>query len=154
MRMLYWPLRSPTSAAKRLPGNAARSLSDVATSTRSSFSRADRSNPENALTSLPARSLWFSCPDSCDGGLHLLRQVVSVTPGSARTENECAPTRLTPYLRIDAKIDCADVWSNIRLGENLRPQNRSAASNSGGRAFSGRWRIGARLDLGQREEQP
>jgi hypothetical protein len=30
MRILYWPLRSPISASKRFPGNAARSLSDVA----------------------------------------------------------------------------------------------------------------------------
>src|SRR5438445_13326654 len=128
MRMLYWPLRSPASAAKRLPGNAARSLSDVATSTRSSFSRADRSNPENALTRLPARSLWFSCPDSCDGGLHLLRQLVNATPGAARAEKAWAPTRLTPYLRIDAKGDGADVWSTISQGEHLIPQNRSSAS--------------------------
>src|ERR1700747_1940566 len=54
MRMLYWPLRSPTSASKRLPGNAARSLSDVAASIRSGFRRADRSKPENALTRFPA----------------------------------------------------------------------------------------------------
>src|SRR5580658_590049 len=54
MPMLYWPLRSPTSASKRFPGNAERSLSDVAASRRSSFKRADRSNPENALTRFPA----------------------------------------------------------------------------------------------------
>jgi hypothetical protein len=35
---------------KTVPGNAARSLSDVAASIRSSFRRADCSNPENALT--------------------------------------------------------------------------------------------------------
>src|SRR5207249_7674491 len=51
---LYWPLRSPTSASKRFPGNAERSLSDVAASIRSSFRRAGRSNPENALTRFPA----------------------------------------------------------------------------------------------------
>jgi hypothetical protein len=54
MRMLYWPLRSPTSASKRFPGNAARSRSGVAASIRSSFRHADRSNPENALTRFPA----------------------------------------------------------------------------------------------------
>ena len=58
MRMLYWPLRSPTNASNRFPGNAARSLSDAAASIRSSFKRADRSNPENALTRFPtAKSL-------------------------------------------------------------------------------------------------
>jgi hypothetical protein len=41
-----------------VPGNAARSLSDVVTSIRSSLRRTDRSNPENALTRFPgARSL-------------------------------------------------------------------------------------------------
>lgn len=32
MRMLYWPLPSPTRTSNRLPGNAARSLNDVAAS--------------------------------------------------------------------------------------------------------------------------
>lgn len=54
MRMLYWPLRSQVRTSKRLPGNAARSFSAVAASTRSSFKRAERSIPEKALTRLPA----------------------------------------------------------------------------------------------------
>ena len=41
--------RSPSSASKRFPSNAARSLSNVAASIRSSFRRADRSNPENPI---------------------------------------------------------------------------------------------------------
>src|SRR5437879_4025664 len=53
MRMLYWPLRSPTSASKRFPGRTAKSRSDVAASKRSSFSLADRSKPENGLTRNP-----------------------------------------------------------------------------------------------------
>jgi len=40
-------------ASNRLPGNAARSLSDVAASIRSSFRLAGRSNPENVLTRFP-----------------------------------------------------------------------------------------------------
>jgi hypothetical protein len=44
----------PTSASKRLPGNAARSRSDAAASIRSNFSRANISNPENALTPFPS----------------------------------------------------------------------------------------------------
>lgn len=39
MRILYWPLRSPLSASKRLPGNAARFFSEVAASKRSSLRR-------------------------------------------------------------------------------------------------------------------
>jgi|ERR1700730_6573796 len=66
MRMLYWPLRSPTSASKRFPGNAARSRSDVAASTRSSFRRADRSNPENALTRFPAAKSLVLVPIADD----------------------------------------------------------------------------------------
>jgi len=54
MRILYCPLRSPTRASKWLTGNAARSRSDPAASIRSNFSRAHRSNPENALTRFPA----------------------------------------------------------------------------------------------------
>src|SRR5260221_14712870 len=52
--MLHCPLRSPASASKRLPGNAARSTTAVAASSRSSLSRAGRSMPENAFTRLPA----------------------------------------------------------------------------------------------------
>src|SRR2546428_11821403 len=54
IRILSWPFRSPLSASKRLRGKAARSFSEVAASRRSSFIRADRSIPENALTRWPA----------------------------------------------------------------------------------------------------
>src|SRR5277367_599691 len=58
MRMLYWPLRSPSSDSKRFPGRAARSRREVAASRRSSFRRAERSMAAKGLTRFPsAKSL-------------------------------------------------------------------------------------------------
>src|SRR5713226_2400618 len=42
MRMLYWPLRSPTSFSSRLPGGTRRSSTVSAASRRSNFRKAAR----------------------------------------------------------------------------------------------------------------
>jgi hypothetical protein len=98
--MLYWPLRSPFSASRRLPGNAARSFECRGRFQTVKLQEGGPLNAGKGFDPFAGSKVEGACPDSLGKGKAL--EGVSWVGGVAAFESEDNGVGLEGWVAVDA----------------------------------------------------